>query len=225
MGMNKKVDYLLGLSRLCEGNIKIDINYHRGIYEKAADYLKGKKFAGRITAEMYKDCVGKDNIIEITMLPSRTGGEVKLVGCDMYEVLYSALDQAKEILHLDSYAWLGAEYNCTASLEQLVAKCKASVHLDINEFKEKEFWDFDLSKNISNGTAKIYFNNLLIERPDVFDEEDGGGYEISPESRVIMEEKDTVLRLRWYDRTPVSFYNLFDHDLPRMLASANQATT
>lgn len=224
MGMNKKVDYLLGLSRLCEGNIKIDINYHRGIYEKAADYLKGKKFAGRITAEVYKDCVGKDNIVEITLLPSRAGDVVKAVGADLRETLYAAVEEAKEILGLSSFAWFGAEHDCTTSLEQLVAKCKASVHLDINEFKEKEFWDFDLSKNISNGTAKIYFNNLLIERPDVFDEEDGGGYEISPESKAIMEEKDTVLRLRWYDRTPVSYNNLFDYDLPRMLAFANQET-
>lgn len=224
MGMNKKIDYLLGLYRLCEGNIRIDINDHRGIYEKAADYLKDKKFAGRISAEVYKDCVGKDNIVEITLLPSRAGDVVKVVGADLRETLYAAVEEAKEILGLNSFGWLGSEPDCTTNLEQLVAKCKASVHLDINEFKEKEFWDFDLQKYITSGTAKIYMNNLLIERPNVFDTDESGGAEIPPESRVIMEEKDTVLRLRWYDRTPISFYNLFDHDLPRMLASANQET-
>lgn len=223
MGRNK--DYLYCLYLLCQGNIQIDVNQHKAYYEKAADYLRDKKFAGRISAEVYKDCVGKDQIIELTMLPSRTGDVVKLVGSDLRNVLFLACEEANEILQPRNFNWCRPQYDSTTHLEQLIAKCKASVHLTINEFKEKEFWDFDLGKYISDGTAKIYMNNLLIERPDVFDKDEGGGHEITPESRTIMEEKDVVMRLRWYVDTPISYNNLFDYDLPRMLAFADQETT
>ena len=88
----------------------------------------------------------------------------------------------------------------TDKLARLIARCKAGVHITINE--HRNYYE----------TAEYY----LSERDQRGDEP----LEIDPDVRAQMIATNTVVNLHFYPDTPIGFYEIWHYDLEAALDQA-----
>jgi hypothetical protein len=90
--------------------------------------------------------------------------------------------------------------NTTDKLKELISRCKASVHVTVNDHR-----DYCM-------TAEAHLKEL--------DERGDHPLEIAPEVRARMILTDTIVNLHFYPHTPIGFYEIYHYDLDKALDKA-----
>lgn len=86
-------------------------------------------------------------------------------------------------------------------LKELINKCKADIHLTINNHKS------------SYQSVTDYINDLIEIKS--IDNED-----IEPEIYEKMKELDTIIELQFYPRTPIGFNVVYHYDIEQAIDEA-----
>lgn len=214
-------DLLFQLRQITQGAIRIDINDHRGSYMSAGEYVKAypQYFEG-IPKSILEEIAKGNRLTVIKFYPLYPGKACQVISSTLDKALPLAFFLAKAarpdvVLHNTL-----AEYNQAELLSELASVCRASVHLEINGFKEEKYWDFEAQKDVTGViTAEKYLadEKEIDERKFVKDGDDEP--EISEEMVQEMIKLDLVISLRAYTLTPVGFISLDGTDLGHMLSS------
>lgn len=80
-------------------------------------------------------------------------------------------------------------------LNEIIKRCKSSVHIDINDHKSIYL------------SADVFFENFSQDELE----------DIHPEILKVMIEKDTIIKCQFYPRTPVGSYDVYHYNLDECL--------
>lgn len=201
-----KNDNLLGLLRICEGAVSVQINPQRCGSHSVIEWISGMRAARIIPSAEKVEMIEAGKVVWITFYLDRFGSPYEIFGATVQQVAFRAFALAKQVLGKTGFTFEYEEHNVTALLEELGEVCKDEVMFDMNDFKTTG-WGPATEANMDR-RAEHWFNFEKEISPEAFEPDKDGDVAYPPELVKQMVDANTIFDCHFYPTSSVGYYRL-----------------